>query len=258
MEEFVMHKKTSMAGIIILLATAILLAACSGSNSPAAPTGDANAVYTQAAATVSAGLTQTAVKNPAKTQTPVPPTATVENKPAATATATVEQPGPNNQPTATKAGGTQPTATKAGGTQPTATKAGGTQPTATKSGTVPTATKAAPPPSTTGDKAEWVSQSPTDKTQIQKSATFTMTYVLKNSGTKTWTKNYTLRYYAGSRLESPADINLISDVAPGENATITFTLIAPDDPGETNTVWVLTNADGANFYSVNLLLTITE
>jgi len=240
-----------MAGFVILLAAALVMAACTpGSDSPAAPTGDANAVYTQAAATVSAGLTQTAEKNPAPTQTPVPPTATAQSEPA-TATPTVQQPGPSNQPTAT---------TAAGAAQPTATKAAGAaQPTATKAGVViPTATKQAAPPAATGDKAEWVSQSPADKTKIQKSATFTMTYVLKNTGTKTWTKNYALRFYAGSRMDSPADTNLLNDVAPGENAVITFTLIAPDAPGETNTVWVLTNADGVNFYSVNLVLTITE
>jgi hypothetical protein len=247
MEEFVMHKKKSLAGLIILLGAALLLAACSSPSSPAAPTGDANAVYTQAAATVSAGLTQTAQKNPAPTETPAPPTATatVTSQPP---TATIEQPGPN----------TAATATKAGDTQPTATKAGNQQVTATKSNVVPTATKPAAPPLATGDKATWVSQSPADKTKIQKSATFTMTYVIKNTGTTTWTTNYALRFYAGSQMDSPKDINLLKDVPPGESATITFTLIAPDTAGNTNTVWVLSTADGANFYSVTLDLEITD
>jgi hypothetical protein len=259
MEEFVMHKKISLAGIIVILSAALLLAACSGSKSPAAPTGDANAVYTQAAATVSAGLTQTAAKNPAPSATPAPPTATATTESKAP-TPTIEQPGPSNQATATKtpAGGIQPTATKAAGTQPTATKAAGTQPTATKSSLIPTATKAAAPPPATGDKGLWVSQSPVDKTKIQKSATFTMTYVIKNTGTTTWTTKYALRFYAGSQMSGPNDTNLIKDVPPGESAVITFTMVAPDTAGNTSTVWVLTNADGANFYSVNLDLAITD
>ncbi len=253
-----MHKKTSLAGIIFLLGAALLLAACSGSTSPAAPTGDANAVYTQAAATVSAGLTQSAAKNPAPTATPAPPTATATTA-AKAPTATIEQPGPNNQATATL-DPSKPTATKsAGGVQPTATKAGGTpQSTATKSSLVPTATKAVAPPAATGDKGLWVSQSPADKTKIQKSATFTMTYVIKNTGTTTWTTKYALRFFAGSQMNSPTDTNLLKDVPPGESAVITFTLIAPDTAGKSSTVWVMANGDGANFYSVTLDLEITD
>ena len=255
-----MHKKTTMAGIIILLAAAFLLAACTGSNAPASPTGDANAVYTQAAATVSAGLTATAQKNPAATETQAPPTDTPTNVPLPP-TATVAQPGPGNATvTGTQKAGTNPPAQATATLKPGTTQQAQT-PTPTKSGgIVPTATKGAvAPPPTTGDKAVWVSQSPADGTKIQKSATFTMTYVLKNTGTTTWTKGYTLRIFSSdNRFGSPADTNLLGNVAPGESVTILFTLIAPDTVGKASSVWVMTNEAGGNFYSVSLEMDVTE
>jgi hypothetical protein len=240
MEEFVMHKKTNLAGIIILLAAALVLAACSTPSAPAAPTADANAVYTQAAATVAANLTQSAVKNPTSTATPEPPTATpTQSKP--TATATVQQ--ANTSKT------TQTTTPLAGATQPTATKAG--------AALVPTATKAAgAPPTASGDKAIWVSQGPVDGATMPKSATFNVVYVLKNTGTTTWSKSYTFRYYAGDKLSSPTDLNLTKEVKPGDTVQILFYLIAPDSATKTHTVWVLTNDQGVNFYYVTMDLNI--
>lgn len=240
-----MHKKTILAGTILLLATAFLLAACGAKNAPAAPTADANAVYTQAAATVAAGLTQAAEKNPTATSTVAPPTVTpaAEN---ANPSPTVAQPGPGNETvTATQTGDTSPQTTAT-----TAPASGAT--------TVPTATKATGAAPSTGDKAEWVSQNPADKTKIQKSATFTMSYILKNTGKTTWTKNYALRFYAGNQMSSPAGTNLLKEVKPGETVEITFSLIAPDSPGKTSSVWVMSTDQGVNFYSVNLELEITE
>ena len=229
-----MQKKMFRAGTMILLAVALLLSACGTPKAPAAPTADANAIYTQAAATVSTGLTQAAQKNPPATATVAPPSATATSLPASPSP-TVAQPGPDNQTT---------TPTQAGAAQTTATKAAGVTP-------VPTATKAAAATSSLADKAEWVSQSPADKTQIQKSATFTMTYVLKNTGKTTWTKKYSLRFYAGPMSE-PKDINLTKDVKPGETVEIKFELVAPDSVGKSTNIWVMSTDLGVNFYVVTL------
>ena len=234
-----MHKKTIMAGTFILLATAFLLAACGTPKAPAAPTNDANAVYTQAAATVSAGLTQSAQKNPTETPTFAPPTET-PTPINANPSPTVAQPGPGDA-TATPAAGT------AG--QATATKA--------PAGSVPTATKAAGPAPTSSDKAAYVSQNPADKTKIQKSATFTMTYILKNTGQTTWTKSYALRYFAGP-MSDPKDTNLLKEVKPGDTVEVSFSLIAPDTVGTFTNVWVLSTDQGVNFYTVTLDLQTTD
>jgi hypothetical protein len=234
-------KNNVMVGIAVVLIAAFALAACGTPAAPAAPTADANAVYTQAAATVAAGLTQTAEKNPAPTATPAP----------ATSTPTMMV------PTATQAsGGTQAvtaTSTQASGTaMPTATNA------ANGSTPVPTATKASAPPPSTGDKAEWVSQSPVDNTKVPKNATFNVTFVLKNIGTTTWTKDFMFRFFGGEQLGGPKDLNLTKEVKPGETVEILFTLVAPDTKKNTETVWVLTNANGQNFYNVYLKLEITD
>lgn len=234
-----MHKKTYLAGIVVLLAAALALAACSSPSAPAAPTADANAVYTQAAATVAANLTQDASKNPTDTPTFAPPTdtpTTVNALPAVTDT-------PSGSPNTTVT------------TTPLAT---GTQATATKSSSllVPTATKASGPAPVTGDKAEWVSQGPTDGSSIPVSATFNVVYVLKNTGTTTWTTQYTLRFYAGDQMSSPKDTNITKVVKPGETVQIPFVMIAPSSAGKTHTIWAFSNADGVNFYYVTMDLVI--
>ncbi len=239
-----MFKKKIQAGTFILLAVAMLLSACSAEKTPpAAPTGDANAVYTQAAATVSAGLTQAAAKNPTATPTLAPPTSTptaINAQPSPT----VAQPGPGDgTPTVTV------TPSTGSNLQATATSAGATK--------VPTATKAAGAPPAVADKALWVSQSPPDKTKVQVSSTFNMTFVLKNVGKTTWTKQYSLRYYAGP-MSSPNSINLTKEVAPGESVEITFELVAPDTASEYNNIWVLSTDQGVNFSVVTLDLITTN
>ena len=84
-----------IAGALVLIAAAVILAACA----PAAtPTADPAEVRTQVAGTVQAGLTQTAAAKPTSTPTNTPeptatptlatPTSNVTNTPAVTATAT--------------------------------------------------------------------------------------------------------------------------------------------------------------------------
>ncbi|WP_322510110.1 NBR1-Ig-like domain-containing protein [Anaerolinea sp.] len=226
-----MLKKQIIAGLAVLLLATMSLVACQQAT-PAAPTLDANAVYTQAAQTVAAGIAQTEAAKPSPT--PLPPTFTP--------TPTMIQPTATPELTGTPAAGTP---------QPSPTGAVGLTP-------LPTNTLAAPPAQTTGDKAEWVSQSPADGTQIKKGEKFLVKYVLKNTGTTTWTTKYTFRYYAGDKMGSPNDLNLTKEVKPKDTVEIVFELTAPDKTGKTNTIWVLTNDQGINFYSVYLSIEVVE
>jgi len=122
---------------------------------------------------------------------------------------------------------------------------------------VPSATRSAAQP-TVPDKADWVSQTPNDKTQVTRNSKFIIKYVFKNVGTTTWTTKYTFRYYAGNKMGSPNDLNLLKDVKPNETVEIVFEATAPGEKGMTNTIWVLSNADGINFYSVFLDLEVIE
>jgi hypothetical protein len=228
-----MFKLKIKTGLMLVLVASFVLAACQQAT-PAAPTLDANAIYTQAAATVAAGLAQTQASQPTATTQPATPTFT-------------NIPSTNLTPTSTLQPGTV-SETLLPGT-PSATVSVLTMvPTATGSGALPSV----------ADKAEWVSQTPTDKTQVTKNSKFLIKYVFKNAGQTTWTTKYTFRYYAGNKLGSPNDLNLIKDVKPNETVEILFEATAPAEKGVTNTIWVLSNADGVNFYSVFLDLEIID
>lgn len=220
-------------GLLLILMAAVILAGCQQAT-PVAPTMDANAIYTQAAATVAAGLAQTQASQPSATPQPATATPTPTNQ----VEATVAQPGPTNGTPA----GTTPGA-------PTATVLVLTP--------IATNTKSAPQ-SSVPDKAEWVSQSPTDNSQIQVNSKFLVKYVFKNTGTTTWTTAYTFRYYAGDKMGSPNDLNLTKEVKPNQTVEIVFEATAPSTKAKTNSIFVLTNADGQNFYSVFLALEIID
>ena len=53
------------------------------------------------------------------------------------------------------------------------------------------------------DKAVWQSQSPEDGTHIDAGAEFDITWFMTNTGTTTWTTDYSLRYFAGTNLMKP-------------------------------------------------------
>lgn len=228
-----MTRKNILAGLIILVTGSLLIAACSAKATPATPTVDANAIYTQAAETVQAGIDQTEAAKPtvAATDTPVP-TNTIEPTMAAGLTATAKA---ILQPV------TGATATLAPGV-PTPTKLAG----------LPTATSAvvSAPPKTSGDKAELVGQSPADGSTVQTNASFDVTLTLKNTGTTTWSTAYTLVFYAGDQMGSPVDFNMPHAVKPGETVKLIFTMTATSNAGSRRTIWAVRNGDGVNFYSL--------
>ncbi|MBI4926933.1 MAG: hypothetical protein HY835_04150 [Anaerolineae bacterium] len=226
-----MLKLKATVGISLLIAASLILAACQ--QATPAPTLDANAIYTQAAGTVAAGLAMTKASMPS--ETPMPPTATLAPSSTPALTPTVDA----AQLTATVGAGT-PSPTVFAVTQlPSATKASGGLP-------------AAP------DQAEYVAQDPADNTKFPKNTKVTVKFVMKNTGPTTWTTDYKLRYYAGEKMGSPDSVSLPKDVKPNDTVEIVFGVTAPDKKGLTNTIWVLTNKDGLNFASVYLQLEITD
>jgi hypothetical protein len=232
-----MTKKNLLAGLIFLVAGSILIAACSAQQPTAAPTVDANMIYTQAAQTVQAGLAQT----------PVPPTSAPTEAQAATATM---DPNIALALTATAQsilpGGATPTLAAG---QPTPTTGAGATATLV---VLPTATKAVvnPQPNTKGDKAELIGQSPADGSNVSKSATFNVALTFKNTGTTTWTNKYALKFFAGDRMGSPTDVVMTKDVKPGDTIVLQFPMKASDQKGSKRTIWVLQNPDAVNFYSL--------
>ncbi len=200
----------------LALGLALGLLGLTGCSGQSTPTVDANAVYTQAAGTVQAALTSAAAQTPSATPTTAP-TSTTEPTQAAT-----------EAPTAASSPSSQPSPV-----------------------VVMTATQALSP-----DRAIWVSQSPADGATYNPGDTFTMTWKVKNTGTTTWSTSYLLRFYAGDQMAGAATVAFPKTVAPNDTVELSVPLKAPSNPGKYLGNWVLTNADGVNFYPVTIQITV--
>jgi len=240
-----MIKKYTLAGLSLLVSFSLLLSACSPQQATpeAAPTVDANAIYTQAAETVQAGqaLTQAAAPTAAPTNT-IEPTFTMD-------------PAMEEALRATQAAAVQP----GGETGDEAPEPGQDLAIPTATGFVlATATRAPLPQQPTGDKCEWVSNTPADNTQIPKNASFDTTIRVKNSGTTTWNSRYALRYFAGDRMGAPSDFFVQGEVAPNATYDFIFGMKAPDSTGKKEVLLVVQNPDGLSMCFINIPLEITE
>lgn len=213
-----MTKRTSR--VSFFLAAVLLLSACGPSAAPA-PTTDVNAIYTQAAATISFQMSQTALAQPSATMQPtatlLPPTATQ----APTATF---QPLPLVAPTSqplvypTVSG---PTAVPVD----TATANGCYNATLISDVTVPAGT---------GFKV---------------GDTFTKTWRVKNTGTCEWNGNFKIAYISGDMFGADT-AKIRQNVGVGATADISLDMTAPNLAGAVNSNWQLVSDDGKYFGSV--------
>jgi hypothetical protein len=236
-----MIRKFVPTGTGVLIALSLILASCtSGQPTLTVPTLDTNLVYTQAAQTVQAGIEMTAAARPPATQT-LQPSNTPEGESQPTVTL---QPADDQQPTVTLQSEPTTEQTPLVGAQQTATTAPDTG--------------VAPPAQTSGDKCDWVDQSPKDGTLIKKDASWDNTILVKNSGTSTWDKSYALKFWGGDRLGSPADFYLQNDVKPGETYRFVFSMKAPSDLGKKQANWVIQNGSGGNFCPLFLQVEIVD
>lgn len=231
----------------------VLLAGCGGGGAPSEPANaapenvDPNLVYTSGAQTVVAQLTVDAVNNPTATmEPPTPePLPTLAPLPAAdTNTNAAVQP---------VAGEPLPAAPTVAAANP----AGGI-PTLAPLGTPVSAAQPAAQAAAanTQYRGEWVSQSPIDGSKIGKGQSFTMHWIVKNTGTVTWDKTYMLRFFAGTQMGSNTVVNFPGECAPGKDIDISVRLTAPSSSGEYVSNWVLSTPDGRNFYSVNVTINV--
>jgi hypothetical protein len=198
-----------------------LITAC-GAAAPAVPTVDPGAIYTMAAATVQAQLTQVAAQNP----TAVPATAT--------------QPVPTQKPTVapTFEIAVQPTSPFAA----MPTLANGLNPNLAPTPGQPAGLKF-------GDWAEFQYNIPADGTVFAPGIPFQMEVGLKNVGSVTWTTDYSLVYDGGTQMSGVTKIPLKVAVKPGEKAIFITDLRAPGEPNDTKnpqylSYWHLTTQTG--------------
>jgi len=249
-----MKYKKILVGVSILMISSLLIGACSSATeTPAAPTIDPNTIYTQAAQTVQASIAKTDEAQPTPTQEPTEtpaPTNTVDPTAEAILTSTAESvlPPAGNEGQVS-ADSTQTPEGVVGGADATPTTY-----------VLPTATSAAalPPAASTGEKCEWVANSPQDGTKIQKNNGFDATIVVKNSGTTTWDNRYALRYFAGERMGAPTDYFVQSEVKPGEMYKFIFPMTAPSSTGNKEVLFVVQSPEGVNMCWINIPLEITD
>lgn len=110
----------------------------------------------------------------------------------------------------------------------------------------------------TPDNALYVSQSVADDTGFSAGQTFKMSWRLKNTGTTTWTTGFRLRFFSGDPLGAPASVNIPAEVKPGAEIDIPVNMKAPATSGTYISNWVLTNAQGANFYNIFLKIKVGD
>ncbi len=205
-----------LASLVVLL---LMLTACARGALTPVPTVDLNLVYTQAAETAYAQLTQTALAAPSTpTDTPTPTetnTPRPTNTPLITDTPLGGIPSPTPFPTLSGGGGS-----------------GGE----------------------VYDDAVYVDDvTIPDGSEISPGAVFVKTWRVRNTGISTWTPNYAVIYgWASDNWKSiknspPAPSPIGKSVKPGEEVDVSITLKAPVESGYYQATFRLRNDRGYNF-----------
>jgi len=203
--------KTLMVMMIILI---FLISACTGGEKE--PTIDANAIYTQAAQTVEAQLTEAAALLPTATETQLP-------------TATQLPPTPTKVITALSS------------PIPLFTMPVGTLPAGTLPATASTATQSV---KKMGDHAKWFYTHPSDGTHMSSNEGFTFIVGMGNVGSTTWDTNYRLVHTGGAVISTIFSKGLEWEVKPGETAEFYILAKAPYEKGSHTTYWQIVNPSG--------------
>ena len=86
----------------------------------------------------------------------------------------------------------------------------------------------------------------TDGHQVSPGEHFRKIWRVYNNGTCTWTPAYSFVYVSGDRM-SGYDINIPTNVMPGQTIDLAVDLIAPNDPGTYKGYWQMRSRDGLNF-----------
>lgn len=237
--EVSMKSNLKILNSLLIIVFAVSLSAC-GPSAPVEPAIDPNMIKTEAVQTAFAQMTLEAIMNPSATpqptETPVP---TATTAPTMTITATV------GTPIALPGVATKAVALPGVATQ------------APVSGLAPL---------TTGDKAEWISNTPVDgykiylKTDESSVRNFDLIWSVKNTGTTTWNTSYKARYFSGAKFFNEVTEVKFRDasVPPGGLTNIIIDVTCPSVAGTYLTTWVLSNPDGGNFYVVTFEFTVID
>lgn len=194
----------------IIVGFMLLIGACNMPSERTPEESDVNIIYTAAAQTVEAQITQMG----GTVESPLASPETTQGTPQATAIESTDTASP-----------------------PTIT------PTPTNTPVPPTPT---PKPC---DQIEFVDDvNYPDDTGVDPGETFVKTWRLKNDGSCTWTSGYDLVFFSGDAMNAPAAVQLTTgSVSPGETVDISVTLTAPDTGGSYRGEFKLRSASNVIF-----------
>jgi hypothetical protein len=110
----------------------------------------------------------------------------------------------------------------------------------------------APPSATTipipCDRAEFVRDVTfADGSIIAPNAKFTKVWRLKNVGSCTWNTNYALVFVSGDRMKGDKHTLLSNKVFPGETVDLSVDFTAPTESGRYRSFWMISNTAGQRF-----------
>lgn len=98
------------------------------------------------------------------------------------------------------------------------------------------------------DQAEFVRDiSIPDGTELPPNEPFVKTWLLKNTGSNTWTTDYNLVFIGGDQMQATESTPLLKAVPPNETVEVSVELIAPNSPATYTGYFNLQNANGDNF-----------
>ena len=91
-------------------------------------------------------------------------------------------------------------------------------------------------------KAEYscdiIHQRPYDNQEFLHGQEFDIKWTILNTGTKTWPAGYDLKYWSGPKMTGAGTVQLPS-MAPGDQFSVVFDAVAPDEPGFQVMTWVV-------------------
>ena len=85
-----------------------------------------------------------------------------------------------------------------------------------------------------------------DGTIVAPGLTFTKTWLFQNTGSCTWSEDYTLTFMSGEDMEGSAT-TIDASVAPGGQVKVSVDLTAPDEEGTHTGYWILANEAESTF-----------
>jgi hypothetical protein len=108
------------------------------------------------------------------------------------------------------------------------------------------------------DLAEfWADVTIPDGTDFNPGDPFTKIWKLRNSGTNTWTPEYSLAFFTGDQMSAPGKVPIGANVAPGGTTDIAVDMVAPDANGTYTGYWKMQDPAGEFFeYPVFVMIDV--